>query len=144
MPHTRCILPLLPGSSGPPQGLPTLFSFFNLPIYLSRPGKRFLFIDLAIGPKNQESRATCTTSNAMRARRREFNTKGTSFSSNSRYPVFFRWELREQLANESKQASYASKDINEEERQDAVIFYIFLDFVLELGFVSFYGISALG
>lgn len=57
---------------------------------------------------------------------------------------FFRWELREQLANESKQASYASKDINEEERQDAVIFYIFLDFVLELGFVSFYGISALG
>jgi hypothetical protein len=47
------------------------------------------------------------------------------------------------LARESKQASYAGKDINEEERQDAVNFYIFLDFVLELGFVSF-GISALG
>jgi hypothetical protein len=73
------------------------FSFsFLRHLYLA-PRKRFLFIDLAIIIKDTKNQgATCTTSNATRERREWIDIKGTSFSSNSRYPgVYFRLERRE-------------------------------------------------
>jgi hypothetical protein len=108
------------------------FSFsFLRHLYLA-PRKRFLFIDLAIIIKDTKNQgATCTTSNATRARRVLIDIKGTSFSSNSRYPMFISvWND----ASKRVKAIREKKDSNERGGIDRTrrLFIVLKFFVSEL------------
>jgi hypothetical protein len=130
---------------------------FSRHLYLV-PGKRFLFIDLAIIIKDTKNQgATCTTSNATHARRGSGSiSRGLLFLPIRDTQCLFPFGMTRQLARESKASEpelYArKKDSDEEGSTGHGDIYCSGIFVSELGSFYFYfffvycfmGSSALG
>ncbi|KAH6992016.1 hypothetical protein EDB82DRAFT_125313 [Fusarium venenatum] len=109
----RCILPLSLESHGCPHHLDFLFSFFTT-MSISPQGSDFFLLTWQLLKDTKNQGATCTTSNATRERAHRgdwIDIKGTSFSSNSRYPLFI--SIWNDASKRSQSYTARRKDSNE-------------------------------